>query len=343
MTSQRFIFISYPHRNSADVLPLIDEIGQRGFNAWYDIVIEAGTEWPDYIASRLDSCSAVLAFISSATQQSPNCRRELTYARLLGKPVVAVYLEQPNMTSETAAQLQDAIKLYKSNYKDAWELVDAICNCDILHTCSGNSAYVGKIYFGKMQQDIGSVGPICWRVLKREGKTALAISNFGLAARELNWRDGSDVNWENCDLRKWLNNNFYNSVFTPEEQSRILSSRVSVDGGQDVFDKLFILSEAEAKSYFANDASRVAKPTQCASAQGAFHDDSGCEWWLRTPDGNKGRFKFVNEQGEINAKALFTVSYYGSDNDADDGTSTSAATGFICVRPALRLALTLPF
>lgn len=48
-----YIFISYAHKDEKWVLPLIDGLRQRGFRVWYDIGIEAGTEWPAIIESHL--------------------------------------------------------------------------------------------------------------------------------------------------------------------------------------------------------------------------------------------------------------------------------------------------
>ena len=64
--NEPYIFISYAHRDNDRVLPLIEALQQRGYRVWYDAGIAAGTEWPEYIADRLDGSACVVAFIASS-------------------------------------------------------------------------------------------------------------------------------------------------------------------------------------------------------------------------------------------------------------------------------------
>ena len=59
-----YIFISYAHKDSNTVLPIIQGLQERGFRVWYDAGIEIGTEWPQYIATHLKHCHSCLAFVS---------------------------------------------------------------------------------------------------------------------------------------------------------------------------------------------------------------------------------------------------------------------------------------
>ena len=77
---KRYIFISYAHRDSQMVIPIIDELREAGVEVWYDEGIEAGTEWPAYIEDRLRRCDAVLIFISPDAVDSENCRNEINFA-----------------------------------------------------------------------------------------------------------------------------------------------------------------------------------------------------------------------------------------------------------------------
>ena len=93
-----YIFISYAHKDSAEVLPLIEELSSRGYRVWYDAGIEAGTEWPEYIAAHLEKSACVLAFLSASAVASFNCRQEINYAIDLQKPTLTVYLEELALT-----------------------------------------------------------------------------------------------------------------------------------------------------------------------------------------------------------------------------------------------------
>ena len=61
MTDQeKYIFISYAHKDSAIVVPLIENMKKAGFHVWYDDGIEVGAEWPAYIQSSLEKSSVVI-------------------------------------------------------------------------------------------------------------------------------------------------------------------------------------------------------------------------------------------------------------------------------------------
>lgn len=85
--------------------------------------------------------------------------------------------------------------------------------------------------FGHYDQDgdpSNGAEPIEWQVLESDGKTAKLISVKGLEAKAYN-DELEDVTWEKCALRSWLNNDFLNTAFTPEEQSRLEITKVSAD------------------------------------------------------------------------------------------------------------------
>lgn len=101
-----------------------------------------------------------------------------------------------------------------------------------------------------------------WIVLKVEGNKALLITKNVIDAMPFNEEEYAagkgEVTWENCTLRKWLNNDFYSRAFTDEERSVILTSTLKnpdneafgTKGGNDTEDKVFILSYAEIKEYY---------------------------------------------------------------------------------------------
>ena len=103
--TEPYIFISYAHADSERVFPIVSALQERGYRVWYDAGIEAGTEWPEYIAEHLDGCSAFLAFISEASMNSHNCRREINFAIELRKEPMVIYLEDVKMSLGMRMQL----------------------------------------------------------------------------------------------------------------------------------------------------------------------------------------------------------------------------------------------
>ena len=180
----------------------------------------------------------------------------------------------------------------------------------------------GVVSFGRYPQtESGSdSSPIEWTVLDVQGNKALLLSKYGLDAKPYN-DEQSDVSWENCSLRSWLNGAFLNAAFTADEQKRILLT--------DTGDRVYLLSHNEAVQYLgipadgsANSNARVS-PTAYAEASGAFasYSDRTAEgeaagwWWLRSTEAGQPVASEITSDGSL------------SQNLVRDG--------FECVRPAL--------
>ena len=91
---------------------------------------------------------------------------------------------------------------------------------------SGGDAVWDTIYFGNYyQSNENTKEPIQWRVLSVEGSDAFLLSEKGLDCQKYN-NKLEDVTWENCSLRKWLNNDFLNEAFNEAEKNAIPTSKV---------------------------------------------------------------------------------------------------------------------
>lgn len=95
---QPYIFISYAHKDSEVVLPIISRLQRDGYRVWYDEGIAPGSNWDEYISSHLDKSCNVLSFISEAYVKSQNCKDELALTRAKGKPVNIVYISDVQLT-----------------------------------------------------------------------------------------------------------------------------------------------------------------------------------------------------------------------------------------------------
>lgn len=157
------------------------------------------------------------------------------------------------------------------------------------------TAAVGDIvYFGAYEQDnnpLNGKEDIEWLVLEKDGNYTLLISKYALDCKKYN-TSYTDVTWENCSLRTWLNGSFLSAAFSSEEQFIISSSRVrayknpsySTSPGNNTTDKVFLLSIYEVNTYFTSDSARQCQGTEYCYAQGAKKANNGnCWWWLRSP------------------------------------------------------------
>ena len=88
----KYIFVSYAHRDSADVYPAIKALKAQGFRVWYDEGIEAGSDWAKSIGTALEKASQVLYFASPVSVKSENCQREISFAKEHDIPVLTVLM-----------------------------------------------------------------------------------------------------------------------------------------------------------------------------------------------------------------------------------------------------------
>ena len=199
---------------------------------------------------------------------------------------------------------------------------------------------VGDTYtFGAYEQDNSTSNgkeAIEWTVLDKDGMSLLLISKQALDCQQYN-TSYTDVTWESCSLRKWMNGTFLNKAFNAEEQAQIQNTTVSADKnpeyntnpGNATTDKVFLLSINEVEKYFNSDEARKCAPTAYAKAQGAYTSDSyktasgaaTCWWWLRSPGYAQKHAAYVNKYGSVNG----------------DGHSVNYA--YDAVRPALWINL----
>lgn len=74
MGEEPYIFVSYSHKDSERVWPIIARLQADRFRVWYDDGINPGTEWDSNIASHIKNCSFFLVFISENYLASENCK-----------------------------------------------------------------------------------------------------------------------------------------------------------------------------------------------------------------------------------------------------------------------------
>ena len=121
-------------------------------------------------------------------------------------------------------------------------------------------------------------------------------------------------NYSNSDLRKWLNDDFFNTAFNTAEQNCILVSTVdntsntgnNSEGSATTYDKIFILSDNEVNNTnygFYDNQSRVAYASDYAKCQGvgAFGSTpKSSSWRLRTACSTVSH-SIVQYNGQTNA------------------------------------------
>ena len=122
-------------------------------------------------------------------------------------------------------------------------------------------------------EDVVAFGRYTWYVTDKTDGVCTLLCQGPVAKQPYN-DTKTDITWENCSLRRWLNEDFYNSKFSDGEKAAIVTSHNTYveddyhyesDCGNDTDDKVYIFSYSEALA--VSDEIR----------------DCGVDWWVRTP------------------------------------------------------------
>lgn len=246
-----------------------------------------------------------------------------------------LYLKENQILKEKIVYLDNEVKELKKEIKEISKsstlMVDQRKELVKSSTLSKKSASktssqpanlkAGQIYV------MGTYGgeKIQWRVLKIKGKKALLFSEKGLESKVYHG-ELCDITWEQCDLRQWLNEEFVNIAFSPEEKDRLVKTEVKnpknleyeTDGGNSTKDQVFLLCIDEVREYFKTDEERICYPTEYAKKQGVWvkEGDGSCIWWIRSPGSLSGSAAKVIDTGFV------------------DGKGSNVNHNFFAVRPA---------
>ena len=169
-----------------------------------------------------------------------------------------------------------------------------------------------------------SYDPIEWDILKEENDKSLIISNLILDSQEYyssysietfdhNGGYGYANNYELSKIRKFLNDNFYNTAFnelqkeiieitTVDNSAKSTVSDSNIYACNDTNDKMFLLSYKEAITYYLSDSKRETQGSDYAKSQGLYvnSSDMNSYWWLRSPCNYNGdRANGVLKDGRV--------------------------------------------
>ncbi|MCL2466494.1 MAG: DUF6273 domain-containing protein [Micrococcales bacterium] len=175
---------------------------------------------------------------------------------------------------------------------------------------------------------------IDWRVLDivvhGRARRALLLSD-PVIGRHPYHKTNEDITWEHCDLRRWLNNEFCQSLGEPL-LSRVLATTVhnglnpawGTPSGDHTTDQFFLLGMKEAIKYLSGERNIVWKKLRSRPFEfgnrGEAQDEDGRSawWWLRSSGSKAEKTVFIDSGGKLK----------------DEGYRVSAAGG---VRPVFWL------
>lgn len=88
-----FLFVSYSHRDTPLVYPILDALYDCKYRLWYDESCETGNDFRNELREKIEQSEAVLLFVSESSMNSPFCGMEIIVARENGKRLYPIYLD----------------------------------------------------------------------------------------------------------------------------------------------------------------------------------------------------------------------------------------------------------
>lgn len=150
--------------------------------------------------------------------------------------------------------------------------------------------------------------PIEWIVLDKKTDRVLVLAKYGLEVKVYNISRKAVV-WEESEIRRYLNKEFYEKCFSESSKKLIKTTLVMnkdnpiyrTPGGSDTRDKIFLLSINEAKEFLADNSKRECEATEYARQQGAHVDKKlgNSWWWFRSPGNYDYYASYVSGDGTI--------------------------------------------
>lgn len=107
--NEPYLFVSYSHRDTAKVYPVLDMLSARKYRIWYDESCETGNDFRVELREKIEGCSGVLLFVSEDSMNSPFCGMEIISAKENNKRIFPIYIGGDNM------QIPPAFQIFLSN------------------------------------------------------------------------------------------------------------------------------------------------------------------------------------------------------------------------------------
>ncbi len=118
-----YIFVSYSHRDTEKVYPVLDALYDMKFRIWYDESCETGNDFREELRVRIKNCQAVLLFVSESSMSSPFCGMEILTAKEYQKKIVPVCIDNAPVPPAFKIWLDNIHHGNLSNHK---KLMDAL-------------------------------------------------------------------------------------------------------------------------------------------------------------------------------------------------------------------------
>lgn len=156
-----------------------------------------------------------------------------------------------------------------------------------------------------------------WLILDVKEDKALLLTKDIIELRDYH-NKAIDITWKDCELRRYLNDEFYNK-FSNKDRARIIETSninpdnlwYKADGGENTMDHIFILSiDDVVRTYFGDSSRLLDYPGKNQRYWFQRKDENNIKrraefmnspwwWWIRTPGKNNRVAVYIHGDGNI--------------------------------------------
>lgn len=137
---ENYVFVSYSHKDKAEVYPIIRAMQENGYNVWFDEGIAPSSEWDEYIAMHTDGANFFIAMVSSEYLASPFCIKELKFAcNYLHKKILLIYLEEVELSLGLQLTTTDLQAMKKYEISDTSYFYAKLFSTEALDSCKSQN------------------------------------------------------------------------------------------------------------------------------------------------------------------------------------------------------------
>ena len=212
--NEPYIFISYSHKDTDKVIPIIERLSKDSYRVWYDEGIPTTSRFNNVIAERIDRCEFMMLFISDNYIDSVYCNSELNFAEQEKKKLICIYengvkLDPRFKMLKASLQGVEVSDVYDDNFFEKLYISENISVC-LKTNISGfiknemikfgdGDIYEGGVKdgkregYGKMTYSNGDVYEGEWKCDGRDGKGMMIYAN-GEIIYEGIWEKGKIKN-----------------------------------------------------------------------------------------------------------------------------------------------------
>lgn len=195
-----------------------------------------------------------------------------------------------NKPNKAATEKQ---KIETKNFADAYE---------------GDYVSLGKYFINNSE----TTEPLIWQVVKRDedNHNIMVMTKDAIDCVKFN-NELAHIVWMNSSIRKWLNNEFFNTAFTDEDKSKMFKGyqenkknpSFETTESSETSDYVFLLSLDEVNNNLTEEMKKCYGTKYFIEKGGYVNTAAGfeglCDWWLRTPGDNDSHVTNVSNTGDV--------------------------------------------